>query len=369
MLYRINTGSFFSPSRNLSFDLHPPSIHQTIKLLYRDYGIIDKATTTFLSILFFFFFETMVMSYDTTTSTSSFVGDMDCCTVLGLTRHLSSPPSFGDSSPYHLVSWYNQPTEYDDIDDDDDDDAKYYHDGCFEDPHYVKKDSTTSAVLLPTRPFVEEPPSLRSSTSSTSSTLSSSSLMSCSPSPSPVSSPVNRKRSVNSPPSPPPALELATAYISTAYDLVWKDEEYDRAFDLLKEALDIQQEYLGKHHKEVGNTCDFIGTALLCQNEDLGNALRYYLEARRIYCKSQNNKGLKNVNERIQYVMSKLGLNDDQISQYQGTIERIIDHEQQGDRLKTRGQSDQAKVEYQTARRLSSSLKPLLTVGTAPSLA
>jgi tetratricopeptide (TPR) repeat protein len=153
-------------------------------------------------------------------------------------------------------------------------------------------------------------------------------------------------------------LRIATEFIDAAYNLVWKLKKYDEAIEILKQALQIQLGCLGKHHKDVGYTCNFIGTAHWLK-EELRPAMKYFLEARRIFCKSGRGK-VKGIDQRINCIFKQLGLEQAEISYYQGAIQRTIQHELQGDRLKRNGFIDQAKLEYLKARRMSVSLNSLL---------
>jgi tetratricopeptide (TPR) repeat protein len=153
-------------------------------------------------------------------------------------------------------------------------------------------------------------------------------------------------------------LRLATEFIDAGYNLVWKLKKYDEAIEILKQALQIQLGCLGKHHKDVGYTCNFIGTAHWLK-EELRPAMKYFLEARRIFCKSGRGK-VKGIDQRIHCILEQLGLKQAEISYYQGAIQRTIEHELQGDRLKQKGFIDQAKLEYLKARRMSASLNNLL---------
>jgi tetratricopeptide (TPR) repeat protein len=153
-------------------------------------------------------------------------------------------------------------------------------------------------------------------------------------------------------------LKMASAYIDAGYELVWNEELYEEAVEVLRKALQIQQSYLGKHHKDVGYTCSFIGTAFWLKGEHR-QAMRYFLEARRIFCKSGQGK-VKGIDQRIHCILEQLGLAPKEIVWYEESIQRTIEHELQGDRLKHNGLAEQAKTEYQKARRLSSSLHSLM---------
>jgi hypothetical protein len=62
-------------------------------------------------------------------------------------------------------------------------------------------------------------------------------------------------------------LKYADGHLGQAYDLVWNCQpaQYDEAVELLQQALEIQQAYLGKHHPQVGYTLNFIGSTLWMQ--------------------------------------------------------------------------------------------------------
>ena len=124
-------------------------------------------------------------------------------------------------------------------------------------------------------------------------------------------------------------LKLADEYINTGYNLVWNEGSYDKAIDALQKALDIQHECHGKHHKDVGHTCSFIGTAFLHKGEH-GQALRYFLESRRIFCKAGQGR-VKSVDRNIHYVLEKMGLCPKDIAWYQDSVRRVVEHELQAD--------------------------------------
>jgi tetratricopeptide (TPR) repeat protein len=165
-------------------------------------------------------------------------------------------------------------------------------------------------------------------------------------------------------------LKLANEYSEAGYNFVWKEQEYEEAIRVLQQALQLQQKWLGKHHNDVGYTCNFIGTAHWLNNNNNNNngndqhhlrpAMKYFLEARRIFSKAGRGKVVKGIDQRIRCVLEDMALKQEEISQFQGAIQRTIEHELQGDRLKRSGQVDQAKLEYQKARWMSASLNNLL---------
>jgi tetratricopeptide (TPR) repeat protein len=169
---------------------------------------------------------------------------------------------------------------------------------------------------------------------------------------------LQRNNSILNRPGQHEQLNMASAYIHAGYKFVWDEQSYEEAVEVLRKALQIQQSNLGKHHKDVGYTCSFIGTAFWLKGEHR-QAMRYFLEARRIFCKSGQGK-VKGVDQRIHCVLEQLGLDSEQIAWYEESIQRTIEHELQGDRLKQNGLAEQAKVEYQKARRFSSSLHSLM---------
>lgn len=153
-------------------------------------------------------------------------------------------------------------------------------------------------------------------------------------------------------------LKLADEYINTGYNLVWNEGSYDKAIDALQKALDIQHECHGKHHKDVGHTCSFIGTAFLHKGEH-GQALRYFLESRRIFCKAGQGR-VKSVDRNIHYVLEKMGLCPKDIAWYQDSVRRVVEHELQADRLKRNGLVSEARLEHKKARREASILQSLI---------
>ena len=154
-------------------------------------------------------------------------------------------------------------------------------------------------------------------------------------------------------------LQIAKDHIEAGYKLVWEEEDPTQAIGVLNAALEIQQTILGKHHLQVGYTCNYIGTAYWVQNESLGDALKYFLEARRIYCKSGQGR-VKGVDQRIQSILKQMGLASIEIEECQTAILRAIDHELQADYFKGKGLHDQAKKETIKAKRYSATLKNLV---------
>jgi Tetratricopeptide repeat len=154
-------------------------------------------------------------------------------------------------------------------------------------------------------------------------------------------------------------LKLAREYIERSYDLVWNQHDSERAIRLLQGALEIQRECLGKHHTDVGWTCNFIGTGYWRMGA-AKPALRYYFEARRIFCKSGRGK-VKGIDNRIECVLRTLmGFGPDDVERYQGALRRMIVHELQGDRLQKDGFHAEASEEYEKARESSAILKAIL---------
>jgi tetratricopeptide (TPR) repeat protein len=158
-----------------------------------------------------------------------------------------------------------------------------------------------------------------------------------------------------------------------AYDLVWHQGDYNQALSCLHKALDVQRSYLGKHHKEVGYTCNFIATAYWLQEQDLNAAMRYFLEARRIFCKTvaanaptsfgticTTSPLLSGIDERIHCLLLRFELPPEDIERAKQAIDRTIGHELQGDRFKSQGLIQAARDEYKRARKVAGVLRQLM---------
>jgi tetratricopeptide (TPR) repeat protein len=165
---------------------------------------------------------------------------------------------------------------------------------------------------------------------------------------------------------------IANEYIVSAYNLVWVQKEYSRAVSVLQKALEVQRSFLGKHHKDVGYTCHFIATAYWLQDDELNGAMRYFLEARRIFCKLLHNSTedsddsqttrplLQGIDDRIHCILIKFRLEESDIQRAKQAIDRTIAHELRGDRLKAQGKTEAAKEEYRNARKVSGVLRQLM---------
>jgi tetratricopeptide (TPR) repeat protein len=166
--------------------------------------------------------------------------------------------------------------------------------------------------------------------------------------------------------------KIANDCTVVAYDLVWHQGDYDQALLILQKALNIQRAYLGKHHKDVGYTCNFIGTTYWLQGKDLNKCMRYFLEARRIFCKLINNDStesdticttsplISNIDDRIHFILLRFELPPEDIRRAKLAIERTIEHELRGDRLKLQGLLHEAKEEYKRARKVAGVLRQLM---------
>ena len=170
---------------------------------------------------------------------------------------------------------------------------------------------------------------------------------------------------------------ISNECIVNAYNLVWEQKKYARALVVLQYALKLQRSFWGKHHKDVGYTCNFIATTYWLQGEDLNSAMRYILEARRIMCKLLNkstssqqeeseNYGqstgplLQGIDDRIHCILVKFRLPESDIQRAKEAIDRTISHELYGDRLKEQGYTEAAKEQYQHARKVSAVLRLLM---------
>jgi len=189
---------------------------------------------------------------------------------------------------------------------------------------------------------------------------------------------------------------MANEWIATAYNLVWERQDYVRARVILLKVLELQQSLWGKHHLDVGYTCNFIATTYWLEGVDLNSAMRYFLEARRIVCKNDHKNrslssheeedddvdGVRNENDaslqphsrrltttgpllrgiddRIHCILIKFGLPESEIQRAKRAIERTIAHETYGDRLKEQGFSEAAKEQYRNARKVAGVLRLLM---------
>lgn len=139
-------------------------------------------------------------------------------------------------------------------------------------------------------------------------------------------------------------LDIAKQLINRSYDLMWKQENFVEAVELLERALHIQRNCLGKHHNDVGWTCNFIGTGYW-RMRAAKPALRYFFEARRIFAKHGNPR-VKGVDNRILCILSaQMGISRDDLKKYQTALERMIEHQHEGDRLKIEGSFGKANDE------------------------
>jgi len=153
-------------------------------------------------------------------------------------------------------------------------------------------------------------------------------------------------------------IKVADESIEAAFDLVWGQKKYNEAIKVLFRALYLQRDCLGKHHKDVGYTCNFIA-ATFWRHGALSYALQYFLEARRIFCKACRGP-VEKVDERIECIFCQLGLGEKEVEYYKTKIQKTMQHQLQGDRLKTMGFDSQAKLEYQKAKRMLASMRGLI---------
>lgn len=166
---------------------------------------------------------------------------------------------------------------------------------------------------------------------------------------------------------------IANECTIAAYDLVWEQKNYAKALSVLLNALEIQRSVLGKHHKDVGYTCNFIATTYWLQNVDLNSAMRYFLEARRIFCKLMNQQSsinsedfqttgplIQGIDDRIHCILVKFQLPTSDIRRAKQAINRCITHEMHGDRFKAQGLIQASKEEYRRARKVAKVFRQLM---------
>mmetsp|Transcript_30837 Transcript_30837/g.51242 ORF Transcript_30837/g.51242 Transcript_30837/m.51242 type:complete len:318 (-) Transcript_30837:1145-2098(-) len=154
-------------------------------------------------------------------------------------------------------------------------------------------------------------------------------------------------------------LEAAKELIQESYELIWRQEDIPKAVFLLEQALAIQRKCLGKHHKDVGYTCNFIGLGFWRLGAGK-RALPYFFEARRIMCKS-GNRGTKAIDQRIRCILfldMEFSLED--VARYHSALRDSIEHELTADRLKKDGEHEEAKKEYRLAKEAAKPLANLV---------
>lgn len=198
--------------------------------------------------------------------------------------------------------------------------------------------------------------------------------------------------------------------LGQAYDKVWKFQEYEEAVCLLEQALEIQEAYLGQHHKQVGYTHIFLGTALWMQGASAGScrpvvcqlqeqvvmqvqqqqqqqhgklyqALTHFGKARFIFYRSGSSSQqqvktavkqpssssktstvVQAIDERITCVLHKLGFPKQAVDDYHYTLTSFMNHELVGDLFYQKGQPIRAKVEYRKAKRMYIKLQDILVL-------
>ena len=163
---------------------------------------------------------------------------------------------------------------------------------------------------------------------------------------------------------PEDQLKLAGEYIEGGQVAMEDDENYIQAISMFLEALKIQHHVLGKHDFKVGCTCSHIATAYWLQSNksSLTYALKYFLEARRIYCKTGKGKinGIGGIDQKIHSILKQMGLTSMEIEQCEKEIEHVIYHELQADYFKTNGQLDLSKHERIKSRQSYTTLIKLV---------
>jgi hypothetical protein len=109
---------------------------------------------------------------------------------------------------------------------------------------------------------------------------------------------------------------------------------------------------------QVGWSCSFLGTALWLSGDNK-QGLKYFLEARRIFCKCGKGN-IKGIDQRIFCILGQQGLNSKEISAFQTTVKRTINHELQGDSYKKLGLMKQARDEYNQAKAIFQTLTDVI---------
>lgn len=165
-------------------------------------------------------------------------------------------------------------------------------------------------------------------------------------------------------------LKHAEKCIADSYRLVWGKDmpECQEALSLLQQAVKTQISCLGKHHPDVGFTVNFIGTTHWRMSQVVDpsrmeqhckSAVKYFLEARRIFGKSPNCKAsIADVDKRMECILNaQLHWTPPQVSQFMAFLRQMMEHEQQGDNAKAKSDLGTANNEYRKARQLGNILK------------
>jgi hypothetical protein len=170
-------------------------------------------------------------------------------------------------------------------------------------------------------------------------------------------------------------IEQANNMISESFDLVWERDPPDcqAALRRLQQCMKIQRSCLDKHHPDIGWTVNCMGTThwRLSQLDSANwqqhckSALKYFLEARRIFVKSspgQNCGPIRGIDVRMQCILSsQMKWTSPQVSQFMGSLKQMMEHEQQGDQAKAKNDMGVANAEYRKARQLGNILKRQIT--------
>ncbi|KAG7366007.1 hypothetical protein IV203_028677 [Nitzschia inconspicua] len=164
-------------------------------------------------------------------------------------------------------------------------------------------------------------------------------------------------------------LKEANKYISESYTLVWGKDvpECQQALALLQQAMKIQHHCLGKHHVDIGWTVNFIGTTHWRMSHvdpphmerHCKSAIKYFLEARRIFGKSSGNaKSVLAIDKRMACILSaQLQWMPPQVSQFLSSLRQMMEHERQSDQAKAKGDLATANAECRKARQMGNVLK------------
>jgi tetratricopeptide (TPR) repeat protein len=133
----------------------------------------------------------------------------------------------------------------------------------------------------------------------------------------------------------------------------------EEAIELLTQAMKLQQSSLGKHHKDVGWTMNFIGVTYW-QMKSHKQALKYFMEARRIMKKSLSET--KSIDRRIMCLLlsTRKGMTNVDVGRFLAALDQMVVCEMEGDRLKKRGEKDAANKQYDKVQELSNVLQPFI---------
>ena len=129
--------------------------------------------------------------------------------------------------------------------------------------------------------------------------------------------------------------------IRDSYNLLWhthgnnnnddnnnnnNNSNLEEAIELLTQAMKLQQSSLGKHHKDVGWTMNFIGVTYW-QMKSHKQALKYFMEARRIIKKSSSGGATTNsIDRRITCLLlsTRKGMTKVDVKRFLSALDEMV---------------------------------------------